>query len=100
MLLNAFRLVVSSIFADFTAEREGLQTQVFPALDAYSVAKRWGISEKAGRDQPTSASKKWRPRTAISLPAGAHPARSRSGGGVRQATSVGHRNMRSTHSGP
>ena len=63
MLLKAFRLFVSSTFADFAAEREVLQAQVFPALDAYCAAKgyqfypldlRWGISEEAGRDQRTA----------------------------------------------
>jgi hypothetical protein len=51
MLLKAFRLFVSSTFADFSAERELLQSKVFPALDAYCAAKghqfypidlRWG----------------------------------------------------------
>ncbi len=63
MLIKAFRLFVSSTFADFAAEREVLQAQVFPALDAYCAAKgyqfypldlRWGISEEAGRDQRTA----------------------------------------------
>ena len=63
MLLKSFRLFVSSTFADFAAEREALQSQVFPALDAYCAAKgyqfypldmRWGISEEAGRDQRTA----------------------------------------------
>ena len=39
MLIKAFRLFVSSTFADFTAEREILQSNVFPALDAYCAAK-------------------------------------------------------------
>jgi WD40 repeat protein len=63
MLIKTFRLFVSSTFADFAAEREVLQAQVFPALDAYCAAKgyqfypldlRWGISEEAGRDQRTA----------------------------------------------
>jgi hypothetical protein len=39
MLLKAFRLFVSSTFADFAAERDVLQGEVFPALDAYCTAK-------------------------------------------------------------
>jgi len=63
MLLKSFRLFVSSTFADFQAEREALQNQVFPALDVYCAGKgyqffpldmRWGISEEAGRDQRTA----------------------------------------------
>ncbi len=63
MLIKSFRLFVSSTFADFQAEREVLQSQVFPALDAYCAAKgyqfypldmRWGISEEAGLDQRTA----------------------------------------------
>lgn len=63
MLIKTFRLFVSSTFADFAAEREVLQAQVFPVLDAYCAAKsyqfypldlRWGISEEAGRDQRTA----------------------------------------------
>jgi WD40 repeat protein len=63
MLSKAFRLFVSSTFADFAAEREVLQAKVFPRLDEYCAAKgyqfypldlRWGISEEAGRDQRTA----------------------------------------------
>lgn len=39
MLIKAFRLFVSSTFADFAAERGVLQSQVFPVLDAYCSAK-------------------------------------------------------------
>jgi hypothetical protein len=63
MLLKAFRLFVSSTFADFSAERELLQSKVFPALDAYCAAKshqfypidlRWGVNEEAQLDQRTA----------------------------------------------
>ncbi len=63
MSLKAFRLFVSSTFADFNLEREVLQHQVFPALDAYCAAKgyqfypldlRWGVSEEAQLDQRTA----------------------------------------------
>ena len=63
MLLKAFRLFVSSTFADFAAEREILQSRVFPALDAYCATKdyqfypidlRWGVSEEAHLDQRTA----------------------------------------------
>jgi hypothetical protein len=63
MLSKAFRLFVSSTFADFAAEREALQAQVFQSLDVYCASKgyqfypldlRWGISEEAGRDQRTA----------------------------------------------
>jgi hypothetical protein len=60
MLTKAFRLFVSSTFADFAQEREVLQNGVFPALDAYCAAKgyqfhtidlRWGVNEEAQLDQ-------------------------------------------------
>lgn len=63
MLVKAFRLFVSSTFADFAQEREILQSKVFPALDAYCTAKgyqfypldlRWGVSEEAHLDQRTA----------------------------------------------
>ncbi len=63
MLLKSFRLFVSSTFADFQSEREVLQAQIFPALDAYCSAKgyqfypldmRCGINEEAGLDQRTA----------------------------------------------
>ena len=63
MLVKAFRLFVSSTFADFGQERELLQSRVFPALDAYCAAKgyqflpldlRWGVSEEAQLDQRTA----------------------------------------------
>ncbi|MGO9475573.1 MAG: AAA family ATPase [Rhodomicrobium sp.] len=63
MLVKAFRLFVSSTFADFAQERDVLQSSVFPALDDYCTAKgyqfypidlRWGVSEEAQLDQRTS----------------------------------------------
>src|SRR5580658_6216799 len=63
MLIKAFRLFVSSTFADFAAERDMLQREVFPALDAYCTAKgyqfypldlRWGVNEEAQLDQRTA----------------------------------------------
>ena len=63
MLLKAFRLFVSSTFADFAAEREVLQNKVFSALDAYCATKgyqfypldlRWGVGEEAHLDQRTA----------------------------------------------
>jgi hypothetical protein len=63
MLMQSFRLFVSSTFADFTAERELLQSKVFPALDAYCVTKgyqfraidlKWGVNEQAQLDQRTA----------------------------------------------
>ena len=63
MPVKAFRLFVSSTFADFAAERDVLQRQVFPALDAYCTAKgyqfypldlRWGVNEEAQLDQRTT----------------------------------------------
>jgi hypothetical protein len=63
MLVKAFRLFVSSTFADFVREREVLQSKVFPALDAYCAAKgyqfhaidlRWGVNEEAQLDQRTA----------------------------------------------
>jgi hypothetical protein len=62
MLVKAFRLFVSSTFADFSAERDVLQRHVFPALDHYCAAKgyqfdaldlRWGVNEEAQLDQRT-----------------------------------------------
>jgi WD40 repeat protein len=63
MLIKAFRLFVSSTFADFAAERDVLQREVFPALDGYCAAKgyqfypldlRWGVNEEAQLDQRTA----------------------------------------------
>jgi len=63
MLIKAFRLFVSSTFADFKAERDILQGEVFPALDTYCTAKgyqfypidlRWGVNEEAQLDQRTA----------------------------------------------
>jgi WD40 repeat protein len=61
-LVKAFRLFISSTFADFVAERDVLQREVFPALDAYCTARgyqfypldlRWGVNEEAQLDQRT-----------------------------------------------
>jgi AAA ATPase domain/Domain of unknown function (DUF4062) len=61
--IKAFRLFVSSTFADFVQERELLQSKVFPTLDAYCAAKgyqfypldlRWGVNEEAQLDQRTA----------------------------------------------
>jgi hypothetical protein len=63
MLIKAFRLFVSSTFADFVAERDVLQREVFPELDTYCTAKgyqfypldmRWGVNEEAQLDQRTA----------------------------------------------
>jgi hypothetical protein len=63
VLVKAFRLFVSSTFSDFLAERELLQDEVFPALDAYCATKgyqflpldlRWGVNEEAHLDQRTT----------------------------------------------
>src|ERR1700681_944302 len=63
MLIRAFRLFVSSTFVDFAAERDILQTDVFPALDAYCTARdfqfypldlRWGVSQEAQLDHRTT----------------------------------------------
>jgi WD40 repeat protein len=59
---KAFRLFVSSTFADFVEERELLQTKVFPDLDSYCAAKgyqfypidlRWGVNAEAQLDHRT-----------------------------------------------
>src|ERR1700692_4296115 len=63
MLIKAFRLFVSSTFADFAAERNVLQREVFPTLDAYCTTNgyqflpldlRWGVNEEAQLDQRTA----------------------------------------------
>jgi WD40 repeat protein/ribosomal protein L9 len=63
MLVKAFRMFVSSTFADFAAERGILQRELFPALDAYCTAKgyqfypidlRWGVNEEAQLDHRTA----------------------------------------------
>jgi WD40 repeat protein len=63
MLTKAFRLFVSSTFADFAQERELLQSKVFPNLDVYCTAKgyqfhavdlRWGVNKEAQLDQRTT----------------------------------------------
>jgi hypothetical protein len=59
---SAFRIFVSSTFADLAAEREALRRTVFPQLEAVcrrhgigftAVDLRWGVSEDAARDQRT-----------------------------------------------
>ena len=56
---RTFRVFVSSTFEDFVAERNLLQSRVFPALTEYCRARgaqfqaidlRWGVSEQAGVD--------------------------------------------------
>jgi WD40 repeat protein len=63
MLIKAFRLFVSSTFADFASERDILQREVFPALDSYCAARgyqfypldlRWGVNEEAQLDHRTT----------------------------------------------
>lgn len=58
MLQEIIRLFVSSTFSDFQAEREALQTSVFPQLRALceshgitfqAIDLRWGISEEHAR---------------------------------------------------
>lgn len=62
-LIKAFRLFVSSTFADFAAERDILHRDVFPTLEIYCAAKgyqfhpldlRWGVNEEAQLDQRTA----------------------------------------------
>jgi hypothetical protein len=62
-LIKASRLFVSATFADFAAERDVLQREVFPALDTYCTARgyqyypldlRWGLNEEAQLDQRTT----------------------------------------------
>ncbi|RLD25340.1 MAG: hypothetical protein DRI54_05055 [Bacteroidetes bacterium] len=59
---KTFRLFISSTFSDFTGEREVLQIDVFPELEAYCAAHgyqfqaidlRWGVNEEAQLDQKT-----------------------------------------------
>ncbi len=59
---KTFRLFISSPFCDFRAEREVLQTKVFPIIEKYCVEQgyqfqpvdlRWGINEEAQLDQKT-----------------------------------------------
>lgn len=57
-----FRVFVSSTFSDFVAERDALQSKVYPKLAALckahgasfqAVDLRWGVSEQAAEDQRT-----------------------------------------------
>lgn len=58
-----FRLFISSTFSDFTAEREVLQSKVFPAIKKYCrelggfsfqpIDLRWGVTQEAQLDQKT-----------------------------------------------
>jgi hypothetical protein len=57
-----FRVFVSSTFRDFVAERDALQSKVYPKLAALckahgasfqAVDLRWGVSEQAAEDQRT-----------------------------------------------
>jgi Domain of unknown function (DUF4062) len=57
---RTFRVFISSTFADFKAEREALQSRVFPKLRELCTAQgcrfqaidlRWGVSEEAALDQ-------------------------------------------------
>ena len=59
---NTFRIFVSSTFSDLHAERNALQSQVFPRLRELclqngcrfqAIDLRWGVSAEAGRDQKT-----------------------------------------------
>ena len=59
---KTFRLFISSTFSDFTNEREILQTEVFPYVEAYCQKKgyqfqpidlRWGVNEEAQLNQKT-----------------------------------------------
>jgi hypothetical protein len=59
MLIKAFRQFVSSTFADFLAERELLQDEVFPALDCLLRGQRLSVSsldpigcERRGASRP------------------------------------------------
>ena len=62
LINNTFRLFVSSTFSDFIAERNALQTRVFPRLEKYcaergarfqAVDLRWGITEDIQRQHDT-----------------------------------------------
>ena len=62
MKKRIFRLFISSTFSDFLAEREALQKNVFPKLEAYcrsrgssfqAVDLRWGITEEAQKQHDT-----------------------------------------------
>lgn len=59
---KTFRLFISSTFSDFSREREYMQTQVFPAVEAIcasfgyqfqAIDLRWGVNEEAQLDQKT-----------------------------------------------
>lgn len=62
MVKRTFRLFISSTFSDFIAEREALQTHVFPELESFCAKRgarfqaidlRWGITEEAQREHDT-----------------------------------------------
>lgn len=62
MITKTFRLFISSTFSDFMAEREALQTRVFPELERFcaergarfqAVDLRWGITEEAQQEHDT-----------------------------------------------
>jgi hypothetical protein len=59
---KTFRIFISSTFDDFKVERDLLQNEVFPRLEAYCqrygfqfqpIDLRWGVSEEAQLDQQT-----------------------------------------------
>ena len=59
---RVFRIFVSSTFADLKAERNALQREVYPKLQALcaghgarfqAIDLRWGVSDEAGLDQQT-----------------------------------------------
>jgi hypothetical protein len=60
--MKTFRLFISSTFGDFKAEREALQTNVFPEIEKYCAKNgyeflpidlRWGVDVKTQLDQKT-----------------------------------------------
>ena len=62
MITKTFRLFISSTFSDFIAEREALQTRVFPELEEFCAQRgarfqaidlRWGITEEAQQEHDT-----------------------------------------------
>jgi hypothetical protein len=59
---KTFRVFISSTFSDLKAERDALQSRVFPRLQELcqrhgarfqAIDLRWGISQEASRDQQT-----------------------------------------------